>query len=70
VVAIYGANRNDIPLLGPTVDAVVANGLIADVELLTLDCGYDFPIVRERLAGYGLDELKIQKRGTRPPPSS
>jgi hypothetical protein len=66
-VAIDGANRNDIRLLEPTLDAVAANGLLADIELLALDRGYDFPVVRERLASYGLDELEIQKRGTKPP---
>ena len=69
-VAIDGANRNDIRLLEPTLDAVAANGLIADIELLALDRGYDFPVIRERLAGYGLDELEIQKRGTKPPPGT
>jgi hypothetical protein len=69
-VAIDGANRNDIRLLEPTLDAVVANGLLADIELLALDRGYDFPVVRERLASYGLDELEIQKRGTKPPPGA
>jgi transposase len=69
-VAIDGANRNDIPLLEPTLDAVMANGLIGDVELLTLDRGYDYPVVRERLAGYGLTDLEIQKRGTKPPPGT
>jgi transposase len=69
-VAINGANRNDIILLEPTLDAVVANGLIADIELLTLDRGYDFPVIRQRLGSYGLDQLEIQKRGTKPPPGT
>jgi transposase len=65
--AIDGANRNDIRLLEPTLDAVAANGLIADIETLSLDRGYDYPIVRTRLAGYGLTDLDIQRRGTKPP---
>jgi transposase len=69
-VAIGGANRNDLRLLEPTLDAITANGLLGDVELLTLDRGYDYPVVRVRLAGYGLTELDIQKRGTKPPPGT
>lgn len=69
-VAVDGANRNDVPLLEPTLDAVAANGLIADIELLTLDRGYDYPAVRARLAGYGLTELEIQRRGTKPAPGT
>jgi transposase len=69
-VAVDGANRNDTRLLEPTLDAIVANGLIDDVELLALDRGYDYPVIRTRLAGYGLSELEIQKRGTKPPPGT
>lgn len=69
-VAIDGANRNDLRMLEPTLDAIDANGLLADIELLTLDRGYDYPVVRVRLAGYGLTELDIQKRGTKPPPGT
>lgn len=69
-VAIDGANRNDLTLLEPTLDAVAATGLLSDIELLTLDRGYDYPVVRTRLAGYGLTELDIQKRGTKPPPGT
>ena len=69
-VAIDGANRNDLKLLEPTLDAIRANGLLDDIELLTLDRGYDYPVVRARLARYGLTELEIQKRGTKPPPGT
>lgn len=69
-VAIDGANRNDIRLLEPTLDAVAANGLIDDIELLSLDRGYDYPVIRTRLGDYGLTELDIQKRGTKPPPGT
>ena len=34
---------------------------------LHLDRGYDYPVVRERLAGYGLTDLDIQRRGTKQP---
>lgn len=63
--AIDGENRNDLKLLEPTLDAIVANGLIDDIESLTRDRGYD-PVVRACLARYGLTELEIQKRGTKP----
>lgn len=69
-VALDGANRNDLKLLEPTLDAIATNGLIADIELLTLDRGYDYPVVRQRLAAYNLTELEIQKRGTKPAPGT
>lgn len=65
--AIDGANRNDIRLLEPTLDDVATNGLLADVHTLHLDRGYDYPIVRDRLRIYGLDDLNIQRRGTKEP---
>ncbi len=34
----------------PTIDTVVANGLIHDIGTLSLDRGYDYPVVRSRLA--------------------
>ena len=69
-VAIDGANRNDLKLLEPTLDSIDATGLLGDIEVLTLDRGYDYPVVRVRLARYGLVELDIQKRGTKPPPGT
>jgi transposase len=69
-VAIDGANRNDIKLLESTLDSIITNGLLGDIELLALDRGYDFPVIRERLAGYDLTELEIQKRGTKPVPGT
>ena len=68
--AIDGANRNDLVLLEPTLDAVAATGLLADVGTLHLDRGYDYPAVRHRIAGYGLTDLDVQRRGTRPPPGA
>ncbi len=68
--SIDGANRNDIALLDPTIDAVTATGLLADIGTLTLDRGYDYPVIRTRLAGHGLHDLDIQRRGTKPPPGT
>ncbi len=65
--AIDGANRNDLPLLEPTLDAIGANGLIDDIGTLSLDRGYDYPKTRDQLHQRGLTELDIQRRGTKPP---
>ena len=62
---IDGANRNDIGLLEPTIQAIIANGLLADIDTLHLDRGYDYPIIRDRLAVFGLHELDVQRRGTK-----
>lgn len=67
-VAIDGANRNDLVLLEPTIDAIAAAGLLEEIGTLSLDRGYDYPTVRARLAARGLTDLDIQKRGTKPKP--
>ena len=67
-VAIAGANRNDLVLLEPTLDAIAAAGLLEDIGTLSLDRGYDYPAVRARLEARGLTELDIQRRGTKPKP--
>jgi hypothetical protein len=67
-VAIDGANRNDLVLLEPTLDAIEATGLLADIGTLSLDRGYEYPVVRGRLEARGLTDLDIQKRGTKPKP--
>jgi hypothetical protein len=33
---------------------------------LRVDRGYDFPVIAERLAAHGLNELGVQKRGIKP----
>lgn len=65
--AIDGANRNDVKLLIPTLDAVAETGLLADVERLHLDRGYDSGAVRRMLEGFGIHEFEIQLRGTKVP---
>jgi len=65
--AIDGANRNDVRMLEPTIEAVAAVGLLVDVDTLHLDRGYDYPVVRDRLAVFGLDDVSIQRRGTKEP---
>ncbi len=64
---IYGANRNDVRMLIPTIEAVAEAGLLVDIDTLHLDRGYDYPVVRDRLAVYGLIDLNIQRRGTKDP---
>jgi len=64
---IDGANRNDIKLLIPTLETVAKTGLLADIDTLHLDRGYDYPVVRRQLAELGLVDLDIQRRGTKTP---
>jgi transposase len=63
--SIDGANRNDIKLLEPTLDAISDQRLLADIETIHLDRGYDQPVVREFLATAGLHDVNIARR--RPP---
>jgi transposase len=60
--AIDGANRNDVRLLQPTLEAVDNAGLLSDVETLHLDRGYDYPAVRRQLAHIGIADACIQPR--------
>jgi transposase len=68
--SIDGANRNDVAMLDPTLDAVAATGLLSDVGTVTLDRSYDYPAIRQRLHDRGLSDLDIQRRGTKPPPGA
>jgi Transposase DDE domain len=65
--AIDGANRHDVRLLEPTLAAVAEAGLLVDIETLHLDRAYDSPAVRQQLARLGLEDLNIQRRGTKQP---
>jgi transposase len=64
---IDGANRNDVRLLEPTLDAVSAAGLLAEIGTLHLDRGYDSGAVRDRLRSTGIAQFEIQRRGTKVP---
>lgn len=58
-----GANRHDQKLLGPTLDAVAARGLLRDIGTLHLDRGYDADTVRHTLAGtYEIADVVIAKK--------
>jgi transposase len=65
--AIDGANRHDVRMLEPTLDAVRRAGLFDDIGMLHLDRGYDSGAVRQRLRGYGITDFDIQLRGTKEP---
>jgi transposase len=62
--SIDGANRNDVKLLAPTLSDVARIGLLADIETLHLDRGYDYPKVRTQLAELGLEDVNIQRRSS------
>jgi transposase len=57
-----GANRNDVVLLAPTLDAVGDRGLLVDVETLHLDRGYDNGVVRSQCVTRELSDLVIAER--------
>lgn len=65
--AIDGANRNDVRMLIPTLEAVATTGMLIDIDTVHLDRGYDYPVVRQRLGEFGLNDLSIQRRGTKQP---
>lgn len=60
--AIEGANRHDMVLLEPTLDAVADRGLNLDIETLHLDRGYDNGVTRTLCHKIGVDDLVVSKR--------
>jgi hypothetical protein len=44
-----------------------ATGLLADIDTVHLDRGYDSGAVRHRLESFGITEFEIQRRGTKVP---
>jgi transposase len=64
--AIDGANRHDVRLFEPTLDAVERRaGLLAEIETLHLDRGYDAGTVRALCARRGLHDAVIAKKRKR-----
>jgi transposase len=63
--ATDGANRNDVTLFEPTIQAADKRGLLADVETLHLDRGYDSRGIRATCEEFGLDDLICAKRRPR-----
>jgi transposase len=66
--AVDGANRHDIILLVPTLEAVAERGLLNDVETIHLDRGYDASTVRDALAGHGINDAVIARKRQRGDP--
>lgn len=60
--AVDGANRNDSVMLAPTLEDAKGRGLLADIETIWLDRGYDSDATRERLATFGINDAVIAKR--------
>ena len=60
-----GANRNDSILLAPTLDDMKERGLLADIETLWLDRGYDSELTRTRLVERGITDAMIAKKRKR-----
>ena len=60
--ATDGANRNDMILVDPTLDAVAARGLLAEIETLHLDRGYDNTRVETACIQRGLTDVICAKR--------
>ena len=60
-----GANRNDSVLLAPTLDDVAGRGLLAEIETLWLDRGYDSDVTRSRLAERGIVDAVIARKSKR-----
>jgi transposase len=58
---IAGANRNDCVLLGPTLAGATQSGLVADIETIWLDRGYDNSVVRSLLHDVGIADAVIAK---------
>ena len=56
---VAGANRNDSILLAPTLDDAAGRGLLAEIETLWLDRGYDSEATRARLAQRSIDDAVI-----------
>lgn len=63
--AADGANRNDIMLLGPTIDQIADRGLHHDIETLHLDRGYIGQRADNAAAAAGIDD--ICRPAKRPP---
>jgi transposase len=60
--AANAANRHDVVLFEPTLAAANARGLLADIETLHLDRGYDGRPVRDCVARFGIDDLICGKQ--------
>jgi transposase len=64
-VAIDGANRHDSVLFEPTLDDAGGKGLLADIETIWLDRGYDSELTRQRLIDHQITDAVIAKKRAR-----
>jgi transposase len=60
--SIDGANRNDVRMLTPTLDAIDTGGWLPEIDTVHLDRGYDYPKIRRQLIDVGLVDHIIQRR--------
>lgn len=60
--AVDGANRNDSVMLEPTLDDAIQRGLLAEIETIWLDRGYDSDVTRQRLTDCLIDDAIIAKK--------
>jgi len=63
--AVDGANRHDSILLDPTLDNAANRGLLAEIETIWLDRGYDSEVTRTNLAERGIDDAVIARKRKR-----
>ena len=61
-VAADGANRNDSIMLESTLDDAARSGLLADIETMHLDRGYDSDVTRTRLIEREIKDAVIAKK--------
>lgn len=59
---VAGANRNDSILLAPTLDNAAGRELLAEIDTLWLDRGYDSDATRTRLAQRQIDDAVIARK--------
>lgn len=63
--AIDGANRNDVKMFAPTLDAAAKVGLLFDIETLHLERGYDSDGIRRSCKERALDDVVIARKAKR-----
>jgi Transposase DDE domain len=62
---IDGANRHDSVMLEPTLDDAAQRGLLAEIETIWLDRGYDSEVTQTRLAKHAINDAIIAKKRKR-----
>lgn len=59
------ANRHDCTMLDATLDEVSIRGLLAEIDTMHLDRGYDYRFIRDDCARRGLNDVQIPARRRR-----